>query len=122
MTGRSLPTSDQESSGDPGTPAGSDTGSTLNLDACRPSERLLVTTSHSVYEIVVVSPRTGEVMIRGGQLFPTFHPAVLLGSVIDERASDPRSIETRRRLWVCADGKLFGTSPVRTVVRNATAA
>ena len=38
-----------------------------HLDAC---DRLTVLTQHSTYEIVVVAPTEGKVLVRGGQFFP----------------------------------------------------
>ena len=42
--------------------------------------KLTVRTENSIYEITVISARSGEILIRGGRFFPEFTPARLAGS------------------------------------------
>jgi hypothetical protein len=51
----------------------------VNITLLAPFDTLTVTTKNSVYTIVVVSPESGEVKVRGGTIFPVFTPARLCG-------------------------------------------
>jgi hypothetical protein len=52
----------------------------IQLDQIAELETLAVRTKNSVYEIMVLCGRTGEVLVRGGQYFPEWTPALLAGS------------------------------------------
>jgi hypothetical protein len=52
----------------------------VRIDRLSPFDRLSVTTRNHSYEIVVVDPRTGDVRVRGGSVFPTFTAARITGS------------------------------------------
>jgi hypothetical protein len=52
----------------------------IQLDQLAELETLTVRTQNSVYEITVLCGRTGEVLVRGGQFFPEWTPALLTGS------------------------------------------
>src|SRR5262245_16222474 len=52
----------------------------IDLGACQPSERIIVKTRGSIYELIVVAGRAGEVLVRGGRFFPEFREAILSGS------------------------------------------
>jgi hypothetical protein len=52
----------------------------IQLDQIAELETLAVRTKNSVYEITVLCGRTGEVLVRGGQYFPEWTPALLAGS------------------------------------------
>ena len=52
----------------------------MQVDALRDLDMLLVRTMNTVYEITVVTARTGEVIVRGGRFFPQATRAVILGS------------------------------------------
>ena len=54
----------------------------VQIDKMEALERLLVQTRNSTYEIIVISPRTGEVMLRGGLFFPEFTRVRLSGSTL----------------------------------------
>jgi hypothetical protein len=43
-------------------------------------DRLIVRTANSTYEIIVLSPSTGNVLVRGGAFFPVLAPVRLAGS------------------------------------------
>jgi hypothetical protein len=42
-------------------------------------DHFAVQTRNSVYEIVLLQPATGEVLVRGGRFFPTYTRARLMG-------------------------------------------
>ena len=81
----------------------------VRLDQLSEGDRILATTGNHTYEIVVTSPRTGEVLVRGGHFFPGFIPASLAGSALGGSSLKMRT--------VCVGGRLefaFGTTPVVT--------
>ena len=51
----------------------------MQVDALHDLDMLLVRTMNTVYEITVVTARTGEVIVRGGRFFPEPTRAVILG-------------------------------------------
>jgi hypothetical protein len=52
----------------------------VSIPALSPFDTLTVTTKNSIYTIIIVSPESGEVKIRGGTIFPAFATARLCGS------------------------------------------
>jgi hypothetical protein len=58
----------------------SDWSDGIQIDELRELESLSVRTRNSRYEIIVTSPSTGDVMVRGGTRFPEFTPAHLCGA------------------------------------------
>ena len=54
----------------------------IQLDQMAELETLAIRTKNSVYEITVLCGRTGEVLVRGGNFFPEWTPAVLSGSTL----------------------------------------
>jgi len=67
----------------------------VQLDTLAGLERVAVRTRNSTYEITVLSPRTGDVLVRGGQFFP---------------------VHTRARLAGCSHGRTIITTRVQSVV------
>lgn len=61
--------------------AAAGTSDDVRLTTCRELEQLVVRTRNSVYEVIVLSGDTGEVMVRGGKRFPEFRRAILAGSL-----------------------------------------
>src|SRR5262245_57490224 len=51
----------------------------VSLHQLSPFDRLVITTRNHVYEIIVTSPETRAVLIRGGA-YPTFMLATIVGS------------------------------------------
>ena len=52
----------------------------LQIDTLHDLDTLSVQTRNSTYDITVVKPSTGEVLVRGGHLFPNYTPMILSGS------------------------------------------
>jgi hypothetical protein len=52
----------------------------IQIDALQDLEMLTVRTRNSTYEIMVLRPRTGDVLVRGGLFFPAYTLARLAGS------------------------------------------
>jgi hypothetical protein len=91
----------------------------LNLGELSALDRITARTHYSTYEIVVVSPMSGEVMVRGGQFFPEFTPARLAGASLGSSLLKMRSMYVGFRVEFAFDGRVIITSPVRTLAVNA---
>jgi hypothetical protein len=52
----------------------------LQLESMAGLERLAVRTRNTTYDITVISPRTGCVLVRGGRFFPVYTRARLAGA------------------------------------------
>ncbi len=52
----------------------------VQVDELRDLERVRVRTRHSVYEIIVINGRRGEILLRGGQFSPDYVRGQLAGS------------------------------------------
>ena len=82
-----------------------------------PLERLVIRTANSTYEIVVLCPATGSVLVRGGAFFPVFMPARLAGSSLGGSFLKLRSVHVGFRLELSTERGFIITSPVRSVSR-----
>jgi hypothetical protein len=80
-----------------------------------PLERLVVRTANSLYQVIVLSPATGNVLVRGGAFFPVFMPARLAGSSLGGSFLKLRSVHVGFRLELSTDRGFIITSPVRSV-------
>lgn len=54
----------------------------VRIDRLAELETLAVRTAYSVYEITVLNGSKGEVLVRGGQYFPEWTPAILSGCTL----------------------------------------
>ena len=96
-----------------------ETESAIQLDSCTPFEPIVAKTHGSVYELVVLSGRTGEVMVRGGRFFPEFRPAILTGSTAGGKAVKMRCLEVGLRMEFQTNERFVITSPVEELSRAA---
>jgi hypothetical protein len=80
-----------------------------------PLERLIITTANSTYEIILLSPASANVLVRGGAFFPVFTPARLAGSSLGGSFLKLRSVHVGFRLELGTERGFIITSPVRTV-------
>ena len=80
-----------------------------------PLERLNVRTANSIYELIVLSPANGNILVRGGAFFPVFMPARLAGSSLGGSFLKLRSVHVGFRLELSTDRGFIITSPVRSV-------
>ena len=87
----------------------------LHIDQLTALDRLTVLTHHSTYEIVIVSPATGEVLVRGGEFFPEFTTVRLAGSTLGGSFLKMRSIHLGFRIEFSVGRGVIVTSPVRTI-------
>jgi hypothetical protein len=87
----------------------------LNLGELSSLDRIIAQTHYSTYEIVVVSPISGEVQVRGGQFFPEFTLARLAGASLGGSLLKMRSMHVGFSVEFAHDGRVIITSPVRTL-------
>ena len=85
------------------------------VDRLAPLDRLVVRTHHSVYDILVSSPATGDVLVRGGAYFPEFTAARLSGSTLGGSFVKVRAISAGFRLEFTLGRQFVLTSAVRSV-------
>jgi hypothetical protein len=78
-------------------------------------DRLIVRTANSTYEIIVLSPSTGNVLVRGGAFFPVLAPVRLAGSSMGGSFLKLRSVHVGFRVEFNTSHGYIITSPVRTV-------
>jgi hypothetical protein len=79
-----------------------------------PLERLIIRTANSTYELIVLSPATGNILVRGGAFFPVFMPARLAGSSLGGSFLKLRSVHIGFRLEFNTERGFIITSPVRS--------
>ena len=87
----------------------------MQVDALHDLDMLLVRTMNTVYEITVVTARSGEVIVRGGRFFPQPTRAVILGSSLGGAFLKLRGIYCGFALEVYACGTRIVTSAVQSV-------
>jgi hypothetical protein len=88
----------------------------VSLDQLSAFDRIIVTTRHSTYEIVVTSPRTADVLVRGGHFFPELTTARLGGSPLGVDFANTRSVTVGLRLeFILPGGRSVITTRVRSI-------
>lgn len=95
--------------------AGYDWRGGVRVDELSSLDRLVVTTENSTYNIVIVSPSTSDVLVRGGAFFPVYTPVRLAGSSLGGSFLKLRSVHTGFRLEFSTGDGFIITSTVRTV-------
>jgi hypothetical protein len=98
----------------------------LHVDALSALDHVIIRTENSTYEIVVLAPSTGDVLVRGGAYFPVLMPARLAGSSLGGSFLKLGSVHLGFRLELNTDRGSIITSPVRAIeivpaVTNTTA-
>jgi hypothetical protein len=79
-------------------------------------DRIEITTRNHTYEVVVTSPDTGEVLVRGGTVFPRFTAARLNGSTAGGSLLKARSVNVGVRVEFAIEGYVpVVTSRVQTL-------
>ena len=91
----------------------------IHVDDLIALECLVVKTENSTYEIVLLSPDTAHILVRGGAFFPVFTQARLAGSSLGGSFLKLRSVHVGFRLELCTERGFIITSPVRSVSRVA---
>jgi len=93
----------------------------VSLDRLSALDRLVVRTRHSVYEIIVSSPSSGDVLVRGGAFFPDFTPARLAGSTLGGSFVKIRALHVGFRLEFTVGVQFVLTSVVQSIEVTAAA-
>ena len=91
----------------------------VQVDELPPLERLVVRTCNSRYELTVLSPYNGEVMVRGGRFFPEFTRVRLAGASLGGSFLKMRGIYVGFSMELWCDGETVITSPVRSIAPAA---
>jgi hypothetical protein len=89
------------------------------LDELAALDRVTVLTRNSLYEVVVVAPATGEVLVRGGSFFPEFTSARLAGCTLGGSFLKLRSIFTGFHMEFALPGGVIITSPVGAIATSS---
>jgi hypothetical protein len=88
----------------------------VQIDSLLPLDTITVVTCYSRYEIVVVTPAEGRVLVRGGAFFPAFKPALVAGSTLGGHFLKQRGIYAGFHLELTTGEQRIITSRVRTIV------
>jgi hypothetical protein len=84
----------------------------IDLRECVPFERIHARTRRSVYEVVVLAGRAGEVLVRGGRFFPEFSKAILRGSTAGGSSLKLRGLGVGLCMEFLVGDRVVLTSPV----------
>jgi hypothetical protein len=87
----------------------------LRLTELLPLDRVIVRTLNSTYEIVVMTPATADIAVRGGAFFASLTRARLAGSSLGGSFLKLHSIHVGFRMEIVADAQPIITSPVQTI-------
>jgi hypothetical protein len=88
----------------------------VQLNTLAGLERFAVRTRNSTYEFTVLSPRTGEVLVRGGQFFPTSTKALLAGCSMGGSFLKMHAIHPGFLMELVHEGRTIITTQVQSIV------
>ena len=83
-------------------------------------DQFAVRTRNSTYEIVVLQPSTGEVLVRGGRFFPEYTRAYVAGCSLGGAFLKLRSIYRGFLIELQCDGRTIITTRVQSIVPVAS--
>jgi len=87
----------------------------VQVDRMEDMEKLVIQTRNSLYEIIIIDGRSGEILVRGGQFFPELTPARLAGATLGGSFCKMRGIYAGFRMEINANGKRTVTTPVESI-------
>jgi hypothetical protein len=87
----------------------------VQVDRMEDMEKLVVETRNSLYEIIIIDGRCGEILVRGGQFFPELTPARLAGATLGGSFCKIRGIYAGFRMEINANGQRTVTTPVQSI-------
>ena len=87
----------------------------INLSQLAALDRVFVRTRNSLYEIIVSSPASGDVLVRGGEFFPEFTSARVAGATLGGSFLKLRCVHVGFRLELSLGTRFVVTSPVQSV-------
>ena len=91
----------------------------VQLEDASALEAFVVRTANSTYEITVLSPTTGEILVRGGAFFPVVTRARLAGASLGGSFLKRHGIYVGFRLEFVSEQMPIVTTPVQTISRGA---
>lgn len=89
----------------------------LDAGLLSPLDTVLVRTRNSSYELTILSPASGEVLVRGGQFFPEFTRVTLAGSSLRGACLKVRGVYVGFFLELIHDGQTVRTTRILAVTR-----
>ena len=89
----------------------------LQVESLSPMETVLVRTRNSSYELTILSPATGEALVRGGRFFPEFTRTTLAGSSLRGACLKVRGVYVGFFLELLHEGRTVRTTRIQTVTR-----
>ena len=92
-----------------------DWGDGVQLETLAPLERFEVRTRNSLYEITVLSPMTGDVLVRGGRFFPETTRATLAGCSLGGSFLKVHAIHPGFSMELLRDGQPIITTWVQSI-------
>ncbi len=88
----------------------------VHLDRLSAFDRIIVGTQNHSYEIIVTSPGSANVVVRGGHYFPEFTSVRLAGSSLGGNFLKTRCVTVGLRLeFTAPDGRAIITTRVRSI-------
>jgi len=87
----------------------------VQVDRLQDMEKLEVRTRNSLYEITIIDGLRGEILVRGGPLFPELTPANLQGATLGGSICKLRGIYEGFRMEFNANGERAVTTPVESI-------
>ena len=87
----------------------------VDLNVLAGLERFVVRTRNTHYEITVLAPDTGEVLVRGGRFFPDHTRVELAGCSLGGAFLKLRSIHPGFMMELLHDGQRIVTTRVREI-------
>jgi hypothetical protein len=89
----------------------------FQTEALEPLDTMVVRTRNSRYELTILSPSTGEVLVRGGRFFPDFAKATISGSSLGGSCLKLRGVYVGFFLELAFDGQTLRTTRIQAVTR-----
>jgi len=87
----------------------------IQLDSCRAFDWVVVQTSSSVYDLIVLPGDAGEVLVRGGRFLPEFRSARVVGSTDGGTLLKVKSICVGFRMELNVNGECLLTSRIQAI-------
>ena len=94
----------------------------LQLDSCQDLEHILVRTANTVYQLIVLHGRAGEVLIRGGRFFPDFRRVRFAGATAGGNVIKLLGLYRGLRIELDDGRERVITSPVQSIARKPAVA
>jgi hypothetical protein len=94
----------------------------IHMASCAASETIVVKTGSSVYELLVLRGDCGEVLVRGGNHFAKFCPALFVGSMRNGGPVERHVVGIGLCMQFYVDDRVFVTSAVQSLSRHPASA